>query len=185
MTIESSGQFTRVAATCFLLTGQASSFSPLVTYTPRPSAHIGPGELLHNFGKEEAGSPVPTLTVAELLTFDFGAQLRAVRTRHGFHKFRGLPTTAFLLDVVTLFVASSLARYDVLGWKQVLEGKSNSFRISFEETYERYLSFGVDAQLRSLDDPLLDFDQRLLPSCPSPYSHDDRSRFTDDPNCAP
>ncbi len=182
-TVEGSGQFSRVAVTCFLLTGQPSSFSPLVTYSGKPSAHVAPGELLHNFGQNELGAPVKDLTLAELVAFDFGAHLKAVRTRHGLHKCRGLPTTAFLLDVLTLFVGSSLARYDVLGWKQVLEGKDNSFRIHFEETYERFLAFGIDLLLASLDDPLVDFDRRVLPSQPSPYSHDDHFRFKKDPNC--
>ena len=184
VTIESAGQFARLAATCFLLTGQASYFSQLVTYASSPSTHVALGELLHHFGNEEIGGPVAALSVEELLGFDFGSRLKAVRVRHGFHKYRGLPTTAFLLDVAILFVASSLARYDVLGWRQVLEGKSNSFRILFEEAYSRFLLFGVDALLRSIDEPLLDFDQRLRPSQPSPYSHDDRSRFSHDPNCA-
>jgi hypothetical protein len=143
---------------------------------------VAAGELLHNFGKDELGAPLKSLTLAKLTAFDFGANLQAVRQRHGFHKFRGLPTTAFLIDVLTLFVGSSLARYDVLGWKQVLDGKDNSFRIHFEETYERYLTVGLDVLLASLDEPLGDFDRRLLPSQPSPYSHDDHFRFKKDPN---
>lgn len=182
VSIEGAGQFPRIAATCFLLTGQPSVFSALVTYSAKPSVHVAPGELLHEFGQEEIGAPVKKLTLAELGAFDYGARLRAVRQRHGFHKFRGLPTTAFLLDVLTLFVGSSLARYDVLGWKKVLDGNDNSFRIQFEEAYDRYLTVGLDVLLASLEDPTLDFDRRLLPSQPSPYSHDDHLRFPADPN---
>ena len=101
---------------------------------------------------------------------------------HGFHKFKGLPTTAFLLDVLTLFTASSLAQYDVLGWKKILEGKENSYRIHFEETYERFLRFGIDFLLFALENPLHDFDDRLIQSQPSPYSNQDTSRFGTDAN---
>jgi hypothetical protein len=185
ITIGRSGQFPRIAVTCFLLTGQPSCFSPLVTYSQRPTAHIAPGELLENFGKNELGVPILHLTLHELVNFEFGVRLKAVRQRHRFHTFRGLPTTAFLLDVLTLFVGSSLARYDVLGWKQILEGKDNAYRIHFEETYERFLTFGIDFLLASLEGPLQDSDRRLIPSQPSPYSHDDRSRFRKDPNHEP
>ena len=185
ITIADSGQFPRIVVTCFLLAGQPSCFSPLVTYSRQPTAHVAPGELLENFGKNELGVPIPNLTLHELANFEFGVLLKAVRQRHGFHKFRGLPTTAFLLDVLTLFLGSSLARYDVLGWKQILEGKDNSYRIHFEETYERFLTCGIDLLLASLESPLQDFDRRLIPSQPSPYSHDDKARFRKDANQEP
>jgi len=153
-----------------------------VTYSCQPTTHVGPGGLLENFGKDELGAPIPRPSLHELANFDFGMRLKAVRGRHGFRMFRGLPTTAFLLDVVTLFLGSSLARYDVLGWKRILEGKDNSYRIHFEEAYERFLTSGIDLLLASLESPLQDFDRRLIPSQPSPYSHDDESRFAKDPN---
>lgn len=180
--VADSGQFPRVAVTCFLLTGQPSCFSPLVTYSRQPTAYTGAGELLENFGKKELGVPVTSLTLDELASFQYGVRLKAVRQQHGFHKFYGLPTTAFLLDVLTLFLGSSLARYDVVGWKRVLEGRDNSYRIHFEETYERFFTVGIDLLLRALEHPLQNFDQRLVPSQPSPYSHDDASRFTNNPN---
>jgi len=182
LTIEKSGLFPRVSATCFLFTGQPNCFSPLVTYSGQPVAHVASGELLANFGKNELGRPITKITLDELANFEFGTRLKAVRQWHGFHKYRGLPTTAFLLDVLTLFLGSSLARYDILGWKQILEGKDNSYRIHFEETYERFLQFGIDLLLTMLENPLQDFNQRLIPSAPSPYSADDESRFSQDPN---
>ena len=99
-------------------------------------AHTEPGGFLEKFGKNEEGVPVTVLTLDELLNFDFGRRLQAIRSHFGFHKFKGLPTTAFLIDIIILFVASSLARYDVLGWQQVLDGKNNSYRIQFEEAFE-------------------------------------------------
>jgi hypothetical protein len=185
LVVEDSGQFPRMAATCFLLTGQPSCFSPLVTYSRQPTAHVGPGELLEGFGKTELGAPPKKVTLDELVNFDFGACLKTVRQRYRFHKFRGLPTTAFLLDVISLFAGSSLARYDVLGWKRILDGTDNSYRIHFEETYERFLTQGIDVILAALECPLQDFDRRLVPSQPSSYSHDDKSRFDKDPNYEP
>ncbi len=176
------GQFQRLASTCFLLTGHPSCFSDLVTYSQSPTAHTGAGELLERFGNIEKGEPIKELTLDELVNFDYGEKLRKVRERHGYHKFKGLPSTAFLIDIITLFVASSLARYDVLGWKQVLEGKNNPYRIHFEDTFDRFQSFTIDALLARLDEPFSDFDNRLIPSMPSPYSHDDHSRFQNDPN---
>ena len=79
-------------------------------------------------------------------------------------------------------MGSSLARYDVLGWKQILEGNNNPYRIHFEDAFDRYQSFTIDAVLARLDEPFLDFDNRLIPSQPSPYSHRDRSRFGKNPN---
>lgn len=129
--IKDSGQFVRIAVTCFLFSSQPSCFSPLVSYSRQPTDHRGPGELLENFGKIELGEArIANLTLDELANFDFGTHLQKVRRTHGFHKFRGLPATAFLLDVLTLFLGSSLARYDVLRWKQILwEGQflSHSF----------------------------------------------------------
>lgn len=184
VSIAKMGQFPRLVAACFLLSGMPSCFSKLVTYSSTPTAHTRSGELLEKFGKTEIGSPVAKLTLDELATFDYGKHLRTVRERHGFHKFKGLPTTAFLVDVITLYLGSSLARYDVLGWREILEGKNNSYRIHFEEAFDRFQSFTISSLLAMLENPLLTFDDRIIPSQPSPYSHDDHSRFKNDPNYA-
>lgn len=184
VTIAQTGQFPRVVTTSFLLSGMPNCFSELVTYSSTPSAHTGSGELLERFGKTEKGSPIPKLTLDEIVNFDYGKNLKAVRAQHGYHKFKGLPGTAFAVDVIALFVSSSLARYDVLGWREILEGRSNSYRIYFEETFERYQSYAVHYLLAMLEDPFFSFDARIVSSRPSPYSHDDKSRFRDDPNCA-
>lgn len=184
ISIEQSGQFPRLCVACFVFTGRPGVFTPLVVYSGKPTAHTGPGELLERFGTIELGEPIESLSVSELATFDFCGQLKGVRTRHGLHKNKGLPTSAFLLDVITLFVASSLARYDVLGWKRILDGNDNSLRILFEETYERYLETCIDVLLASIEDPLGDFDRRQIPSRPSPYSHDDHFRFQRDPDAS-
>jgi hypothetical protein len=184
VSVAQTGQFPRLVTTCFLLSGMPSCFSKLVTYSSTPELHTGPGELLENFGKVEIGSPVTELTLDELVKFDYGRQLKIVREKHGFHKFKGLPTTAFLIDVITLFVGSSLARYDVIGWREIVEGKSNPYRIHFEETFERFQSSTINYLLAMLENPFFSFDNHILPSQPSPYSHDDHTRFKDDPNYA-
>jgi hypothetical protein len=184
VSIAEKGQFPRLATACFLLSGMPSCFSELVAYSSSPTAHTNKGELLESFGKTELGAPVRKLALDELVAIDYGSRLKAVRERHGFHKFKGLPTTAFLFDVITLYVGSSLARYDVLGWREILEGKSNSYRIHFEEAFDRFQNFTINSLLAMLENPLLTFDDRIIPSQPSPYSHDDHSRFKDDPNHA-
>ena len=85
------------------------------------------------------------------------------------------------VDVVSLFVAGSLARYDVLGWKSILDGDDNSLRIYFEEVFDRFHSFTIDALLAALEDPFFNFRSQLVPSQASPYSHD-HPRFPGDPN---
>jgi hypothetical protein len=179
------GQFPRLATACFLLDGMPSCFSELITYSTTPHEHTHPGGLLAEFVKTQKGEPLKKLTVAELASFEFERHLRDLRLRHGFHKFKGLPTTAFLVDVLTLFVASAMARYDVLGWRAIIEGRDNSHRIHFEETFRRYERFTVDRVLLMLESPLTTFDDALTPTLPSPYSAGDQTRFRRDPNSAP
>lgn len=179
---ERRGLFARTVASLFLFTGEATPFTSPVTFASSPTHWTGAGEFLENFGSNELGAPLEKLTLSEIASFDYSAQLRAVRVRHGFHKFRGLPSTAFLIDIIVLFIAGSMARYDILGWKSVQEGRNNPFRSLFEETYERYIAFGIDAILRGIEDPFKGLGERLIQSEPSPYSHDDHSRFVTDPN---
>lgn len=184
VTVKSAGQFPRLATTCFLMSGAPSCFCELVTYSSRPTAQTGPGELLENFSKTEVGQPPGPLTLDHLTNFDYAKELRQVRVRHGFHKFRGLATTAFLVDVMSLFLAGWLARYDVLGWQEVLEGKSNSYYLHFQNTFGRFRSFTADRILRCLEDPSISLDTSITAYEPSPYSHDDRRFGRMDPNYA-
>ena len=43
-----------------------------------------------------------------------------------------------LLVLLSLFLASCLARYDILAWRQVLDGEDNDYRLHFEQTFERF-----------------------------------------------
>jgi hypothetical protein len=183
VTSKNYGTFPRLETALFLLTGWPSCFSELVTYSTKPTAHSGPGEYLENFCKEEICTPIPKLSLEDIYRFDYGTQLRAVRLRHGFHKFNGLTSTAFLLDVIVLYMASSLARYDVLGWREILDGRNNPYRKVFEEAFERYRSFTVDAILAAIEDPSKTLQTPLIPSQPSPYCHMNR-RFKRNPNQA-
>jgi len=184
LTVESQGLFPLLATTCFLMSGAPSCFCELVTYSSTPTGYTGAGEHLENFGKTEVAEPLTCLTLDNLANFDYPKELRKVRLRHGFHKFNGLATTAFLVDVMTLFLASSLARYDVLAWREVLDGKSNSYRIHFEETFNRFEAFTIDRLLECLEDPSVTLDAAVTPCEHSPYSHDDRRFGGIDPNCA-
>jgi hypothetical protein len=179
---EHRGLFAKTAASLFLYTGEVTPFTSIVTFASSPTQWTGAGEYLENFGINEVGAPLGTLKLSEISAFDYSARLRTVRVHHGFHKFRGLPSTALLMDIIVLFLAGSMARYDILGWKSVQEGRSNPFRSLFEETYERYITFGMDAILRGIENPFNGPGDRLIRSQPSPYSHDDHSRFATDPN---
>lgn len=181
--IKGKGQMPRLATTCFLLSGMPSCFSELITYSMQPLHHTRAGELLERFGKTEEAEPIRSLTLDELRSFDYPARLKAVRVRHGFHKFNGLPGTALLLDYLMLFAASSLARYDVVGWKKILDGKGNDYRLSFDDVFDRYCAFTVDLFLVLMANPLERLDASLLTNVPSPYSTR-HHRFPDDPNYA-
>jgi hypothetical protein len=181
VTVKKSGTFPRLETTLFLLWGWPSSFSELVTYARPPTQYTGPGELLEHFCKQEVGAPIASLTIDGIHKFDYRAQVQAVRVRHGFHKFNGLTLTAFLLDVMTLFMASSLARYDVLGWREILDGRTNPYLKTFEESFRRYRDFTADALLRAIEDPDVTLKNNLIPSEASPYAGQHR-RFGNDPN---
>jgi len=163
------GSFPRTAAAVFLLTRAVTPFLPLVTYSRGPMNFTAPGELLAEFGNEEVGQIPPEFTVEQLAAFDFSANTLQLRKRHGLHKFDGESSTRFLLDVALLFAGSHMVRYDSLRWKEVLDGKTNALRITFEEVYDRFLDAGVDLILRTLEDPSLGFDRAILPSGTSPY----------------
>lgn len=180
--ISENGQFPRLATTTFLLTGQPNCFAELVTFSKKPIQYASPGELLAEFGKSESRSPLGKLTLDELTGFDYVNHLKSVRKYWGFHKAKILPSTAFLVDVWALFVSSSLARYNVIAWRKILEGKGNAHRLYFEETFERFLTYTIDLILLMLEKPTTPFDHRLIPSKPSPYSHDDHYRFKVDPD---
>jgi len=182
--IEDRGQFGRLATTCFLLSGMPSCFCELVTYSVGPEQHTQPGGLLERFGATEKADRVRSLTLDELCSFDYAGRLKAVRTRHGFHKFNGLPGTALLVDYIALFVASALARYDLVAWRRILEGRDNEYRLSFDEVFERFETFTADLLLMLMADPLQRLDARLRTHMPSPYSRD-HHRYPTDPNHQP
>jgi hypothetical protein len=139
--------------------------------------------LLENFGKTELGEPERVFSLRQLASFDYKGEITSVRRRHGFHKCKMLPSSAYLVDALVLFLASSLARYNVVGWKRILDGRDTPYRLLFDETFDRYLSSGIDLTLAALEKPSRSFFDRLLPSRPNPYTHDDK-RFGDDPDGA-
>jgi hypothetical protein len=153
-----------------------------VTYSTAPISHTEEGGLLARFCKEERGEPIEKLTLKQLSDFDYLMRIRKLRLRHGFHKFNALPGTTFLIDFAFLFAASSMARYDILGWRSVLNGESNALRLEFDDVFERWERYGFRAVLASLEDPTVSFDCPLSASHPSPYSHRDRTRFPVNPN---
>lgn len=169
--IEERGHFPRLA-TCFMLFGYPNLFCELVTYSAAPTAHTGAGELLERFGRVELGVPVSRLTLEEIAGFDYRGRLQELRVRHGFHKFTDRCATAFLVDVLLLFMASGLARYDVIRWREILEGKTNAHRLLFDSVFDRFEAFSADRLLAMLEDPLVTFESPLAPDRPSPYDND-------------
>jgi hypothetical protein len=148
------GLFTQLAVVSFLIHGQPNCFSPIVTYSQStPIAHTGPGEMLESFCKVELGNPIRRLTLAELADFRIDEHAERVRERHGFRKVDAWSGTSWLLDVATLFIASSLARYDVRGWRSIIDGRENCFGLFFERAFERWRRYGLRLVARAMEDP--------------------------------
>jgi hypothetical protein len=159
--VQDGGQFIRLAISFFLFSGQPNLFSPLVTHSSQPLAHRGQGEILEQFGKIEIGVPEQHFTVRQLQNYDIHRELEKVKVRHGYHKFSGRPTSEFLLDSLKLFVASSLARYDPIGWNRIMDGKDNSYLLVFEEAFDRFANRGFDVLLELVEKPTLNLTQAL------------------------
>lgn len=170
VTVQKYGSFPRLTVALFVLSGRPSALTPLITYSATPAANSGPGELLESFGKVEQAYPKNRLRLDELAAFDYRSVLREVRTRHGFHKFEGLSATAFLLDIIAVQMASSFARYDVLGWRAILEGRTNRYLLFFDEVFLRLTEFAFDRILEMLQHPSIQLDSQASPTLASPYS---------------
>lgn len=151
--IEDSGHFKRLVATTFLLTGNPILYSELVTYAGVPEAHTEPGGLLEAFCQSRARQLPSTLTLGNLMQVNLREEVEKLRLEMGFHKWWGLPATLFVWDFLLILVASSLARYDVVGWRSVLEGKENDYRLRFDAAFERFRDAGFSHVAYTLSEP--------------------------------
>lgn len=179
---EASGHFQRLSAASFLLTGNPTPYSELVTYVGTPEAHTEPGGLLENLSQSRIPQQQHSLTLGDLMRVDLRQEVEKLRLQCGLHKWRGLPTTLFLWDFLLIFIASSIARYDVIGWRAVLEGKSNDYRLRFDAAFERFRDAGFSHVAYTLSEPRVFWaieSQSLEPELtwdtttqkpPSPYS---------------
>ena len=173
--IQNRGHFPRVATAVFLLTGAPSYFSELVVYAQPPQLHTGPGELLEFFSQTQTGNSPRVLTLDELANFDIVQKVQEVKAHFHLHKWRGIGPTLFVVDLLTIFVASTIARYDVLGWRRIFEGRTNSYRIFFDNAFERFMRFGFDFIVDSLVDPKVFWDSPGL-HMSSPYIDDELAK---------
>lgn len=169
VTIAQKGFFPRLSTTLFLMKGMPSRFTELVAYKAAPVAHTGVGEVLENFCKCDSADPTRKLTLSQIATYDFHGETENLRSRYGYHKFYGFPQQPFLIDIMSLFLASSLARYNVVGWREVLEGKSNNYRIHFEQVFERTTKNIVPVLLESFENPFVPLDRPTADGSRSPY----------------
>lgn len=167
---EVSGSFARAAVSCYIFKGQVGCFTPLVTFRGRPTEHTRKGGLLENFGVHKTRDPLKVLSLRDLADYAPLKTLNEINKYFGLHKNDGLPTTLFLLDIITLFMASSMARYDILRWKEVLDGETNNYRLHFEDVFDRVSSFSADLLLSLLEDPTSNFKRNLVYGFESPYS---------------
>lgn len=179
--IEDHGMFPRLAATCFLRSGYPSCFTRCVTYLTKPISHNGPGEQLEHFGKCELGDPLRKITLQEIANFDYAKHVKKVLKKHGFHQFNGLTDTAFLIDIITLYLASMFARYNTLRWQEILDGETNPYRLHFDQTFERFRNFTTDRIVLMIGDVECQLDSWIGNIQCSPYSERDK-RFKNHPN---
>jgi len=168
--IEPTGHFPRLALVCFLLWGEPSCFDPLVSYSAAPTIPISAGDILESFGRNEQPRIVSSLTLEELIGFDFDAQSENMRLRHGFQKYNGVAANAFLRDAIALYLASMLARYRIRQWQAILDGQSNDYRLFFEAVFDRFVEFTIDRVLLVLEKPTKTFADGTGYLHPSPFA---------------
>jgi hypothetical protein len=164
--IQKKGHFPRLAAATFLLTGSPSYFSELVTYAGPPIDHAAPGQPLERFQAIQVGPLSPRrFTLAELLSLDLRERGEFVKAQFGLWKWRSLPAQLLLYDLLVIMVASNIARYDVLGWRTILDGKHNDLRLRFDACFQRFRGQAFDYLLLGLASPAPFSEQRArLPS---------------------
>lgn len=166
---ETTGHFQRLAGASFLLTGSPTPYGELYTYAGAAAADTSPGAPFERFAQTSTGLRPTSTTLDDLLTMDLAAAVERVRSHCGLHKWRGLPTTLFLYDFLLIFLASSVARYDVRGWQSVLEGRRNEYRLRFDAAAERFLAFGLHYVAYSVSEPSTFWlEQKQAPG--SPYT---------------
>jgi len=144
--IERNGYFPRLAITLFLLTGRPTPFIPVVAFA---------GEA--DESRQVVGDPVRDLSLAELMAFDVTERVDALLQHHGIAKWAhwkgpSYGETAFLLDVLLMYVASSYARYQPARWSMILAGSpgTGEMAASFGDAFERFDKFGFDRVLSLL-----------------------------------
>lgn len=62
-------------------------------------------------------------------------------------------------------MAGSMARYDILGWREILEGEKNSYRIYFDEVFERFENNTFYFILRMIGKPEVKLHDQSSPYC--------------------
>lgn len=141
--IEEAGFFHRVANTFAAFTGYYNVFSsrdanqvPVVDYALGKLANPPPAPIL-----------LPTKPrLGDLITHD---PVRIASPSPDLMKQQREPpydvtTNAMLVDVLIVFIAGHLCRYDPLTWRTVLEGRNTPIRIDFENALERVSTYLVD-----------------------------------------
>lgn len=153
ITILLDGSFPRLVASLFLLRGKATPFDRLITYSKSLTHHTGVGELLERFVSKEEGSPRLCMSFDAIRNFDHVEEDEVVKRTHGMHKGTAISETALLLDGLTIYLASSYARYRPVAWRDILDGAATDARMAFDDAFERFKKFGFDRLLATLKHP--------------------------------
>jgi hypothetical protein len=169
LTIKPKGHFRRLVAASFLLNGGPSIFDDLVSFAGQPVANMGPGEALEHFQATNRGAFPSSLTLDGLLRLNLVDLVENLRQSLGLHKWHRLPETLFLYDFLVLFLASSVARYNVIGWREILEGRTNAYRNAFDASFSRIDQFMLPHVVETLYSPSPFWNQR--PTSGGPYSN--------------
>lgn len=169
VTIKDGGAFDRLVAALFLLCRYPTPFDKIVTYSEKPTAHMGPGQFLEHFGKQELGHPLSRISITEIRRFNYRQVHDAVRSRHGIHKGESRPQTALLMDCLVLFMASSCARYRPALWESIMSGQVDDSCVLFDQVFERWTNFGFDRLLEVMLRPRDEVVGRWMHGYDNPY----------------
>ena len=156
--LQPNGHIARLATTLTICQALPNCFSELFTDQTRAKG-----------GKAEVGEPIAELTLADLAAFDFATECDLVARRFGVDANVVAAHTQVVLDAITISLGRSFGRYDVRGWRRILEKSDHTLRIHFQKCFDRFVCFLADYFIAALFDPFLAIDDER--GYASPYAN--------------
>jgi hypothetical protein len=169
ITLQDDGFFPRLESMLWLIYGQGSVFSRVL---PLPYEGGRVQEYRRNRKLPEVprnDRAVRELSLKDLVEFSVERRVEEAEASFGVDKTRLTVATRLLLDVLLLYTASCLSRYNPRTWKEVLLGRKYSYRLHFDAVFERSQGFAVDYALALMENPARNLGQSLESDVGHPY----------------